>query len=628
MTLNQMERFYMKKVTRNLIVLLIIAMFLFISCDDTLTHDMNGDVEVDDDEQEVVTRTVTWMNYDGTVLETAEVKKGQAPVHPVNLNPTPPDPTYQLDFDTGIAFVPENPVVVYQYKFKVWVSHDQDNNNKDQVFTATYETRGPGSDSDPDGEVLELEDFEFKSLSDNKNVLAHVCKLTDFTGTGDLYIPKFYNGQLVVDVNLNFRGNTKVERLILPDSVSVLSGPFTHLKRLVISNNLKQIPSDSFRDCKTLIRVEIPESIETKTYAGEAYIPKDNWFGESRIGYGAFRGCTNLTYIDIPDKIETIGEFAFAGCIKLKNIQMPTFDDPNDPGKKTSNLKEIALAAFMNCEALANIVIPPTVELIGDAAFKDCSSLDGAVIPAEVEIINPMTFENCIRLENIHLQDGLKTISWKAFNNCKALKSLTIPKTVTMIEYRDGGVIVGCESLDTITVSPENKKYSDKDMNVIYLTVDEDESDTAKDTLIAGCKTSKIPEDTKHIADYAFDGHTGLTEDPGIGDNPTLESIGHRAFWGCLDNGAKQDIYLENNIIKIGYAAFWYKPIYIDIKIDDETIRDVMNQTCIFSKYSVEDEEFNNTQTDPEKRLFDYTAAVGHEGGGSGIGIYLEPISK
>lgn len=68
----------MKKTTRNLIVLLIIAMFMFIGCDDTLTHDMDDDVEVDEDEQVVATtRTITWMNYDGEVLRRLRLKKAK-----------------------------------------------------------------------------------------------------------------------------------------------------------------------------------------------------------------------------------------------------------------------------------------------------------------------------------------------------------------------------------------------------------------------------------------------------------------------------------------------------------------------------------------------------------------------
>ena len=124
----------MKKTTRNLIVLLIIAMFMFIGCDDTLNHDMNDDVEVDEDEQVVATtRTITWMNYDGEVLKTAEVEKGQAPDHPVSRT-TPPAPTSDLQIQGNLTVTED---IVYQYKFKEWFSHDH--NYKDQVFTATHD---------------------------------------------------------------------------------------------------------------------------------------------------------------------------------------------------------------------------------------------------------------------------------------------------------------------------------------------------------------------------------------------------------------------------------------------------------------------------------------------------------
>ncbi|MGI6437098.1 MAG: hypothetical protein ACOX0D_03435 [Sphaerochaeta sp.] len=153
----------MKKSTRCLIVLLIIAMVMFVGCDDTLTHDMNDDVEVDEDEQVVATRTVTWMNYDGKVLKTAEVEKGQAPDHPDDLNPTPPASTYRLEFDPDTGNITVTEDIVYQYKFKEWYSRDQYNNYKDQVFTATYDTYGPGSESQPDGELADLTDFRFSA---------------------------------------------------------------------------------------------------------------------------------------------------------------------------------------------------------------------------------------------------------------------------------------------------------------------------------------------------------------------------------------------------------------------------------------------------------------------------------
>ena len=554
----------MKKTTRSLIVLLIVAMFFFISCDDTLTHDMDDDV--DDDEQVVATRTVTWVNYDGEVVHTADVEKYKAPDH--SIVPIPekvPSPTCRLEFDeAGDITVTED--IVYQYKFREWFSQEQNRNGGNQVFTATYDTY------DSEGNLADLSDFIFKSTTDNPytSKSAHFCRLTEYNGTDkeDLYIPKFYKGELVVTFKADLRDDVTVKRLILPDSVLELSGggfqKNKSLLRLIITNNLRTIAIDSFEFCKTLLKVNILEGIETETYAGKAYQLGDNDnFGIPRIGMFAFYGCTNLTHIDIPDTIEAIYKGAFADCEKLQNVNMP----------ETPKIKEINDFAFMDCKALENIVIPLTVEIIGDGAFNS-SGLNHILIPAKVKEIMPLTFADCIALTKITLSEGLETIRRKAFENCNALTSLTIPSTVTEIE---GSVIIGCESLGSITVSPGNNVYSDRGNDVIYHVDDR--------TLIAGCKNSKIPAGTKHIAESAFDGHAGLTKDPGIGI-PSLESIGARAFWGCLDNGAIQSIDLHENLTTIGSGAFYHEEDYL---INPETglKEGISNKTRLFSPYTV-----------------------------------------
>jgi len=619
-----MERFKMKNATRSLIVLLIIAMVMFIGCDDTLTHDMNDDVEVDEDEQVVATtRTITWMNYDGEVLKTAEVEKGVAPDHSGVPDPTPPAPTYRLHFDEfGNLTVTED--IVYQYKFKEWFSHDQNYNYKDQVFTATYDT------NDPEGN---LADFTFKSSSSYPYArnTGHFFHITGYTGTDkeDLYIPKFHNGKLVVYVNVDFREDTHVNRLIIPDSVHNLATDFeknVNLRRLVVSDNLRGISGNSFKDCTALYKIDIPEGVETSTYASEAYTPRSSDIFDNRIGYEAFAGCTSLVSVNVPDAMQEIGGFAFAGCTNLQTIDMPIFPDSEDPENNTSNLKEIGRGAFKGCKLLDNILIPDTVEEIGWESFFGCSSLKKITVPPKVKKIDYMTFMLCTSLRTITLSEGLETINSRAFEECKALEELKIPSTVTTINivaeqvwkdrywwpYRgeaaegSGGILVGCESLRKITVSGDNV-YRDRGCNVIYHYDDR--------TLIAGCMNSTIPAGTKHIANFAFDGHTGLKNDPGIDGNPTLESIGARAFWDCLDNGAKQDIYLSKKLTEIGGAAFYHEPKYMEM-IDDEGNKYsyMYNVTHLFTEY---------TDKDYERGLFDYSLAIGSVGGRRGVGLYL-----
>ncbi|MGI6437095.1 MAG: leucine-rich repeat domain-containing protein [Sphaerochaeta sp.] len=558
----------MKNATRSLIVLLIVAMFFFISCDDTLTHDMDDDVEVDEDEQVVATRTVTWVNYDGEVLHTADVEKYKAPDH--SIVPIPeeiPRPTYRLQFDEENGTITVTEDIVYQYKFKEWFSHDQELNGADQVFTATYDTYNAEGT-----EKADLTKFTFENTSDREyhnEDTAYFCTIDTYNGTDeDLYIPKFHDGRLVHEVSVDFTGDDVVKRLILPDSVFDLDARFKnnkHLERLVLSKNLTQIVTMMCNGCTSLKGVHIPEGSEAETYDG-AYRPgeDDRFVKYPEIGDGAFLNCTDLTHIDIPDPIETIKSGAFSGCWKLQRVKMP----------ETPKLKNIEYNAFGNCKALQRFNIPATVEEIGESAFSGCSTLSSITIPINVKALKSWTFSGCEALETVNLSNGIETIGKEVFKNCKALKKLEIPSNVEDIGL---GVVIGCEALEQIDVAVGNRVYSDKNANVIFHEDDK--------TLLAGCKGSTIPAATEHIARHAFEGHTGLVKDPGVHKHTTLKTIGHRAFYDCLSR--ETCIILHTNVTKIEAEAF-YRP-------DD----DYIGYTEILSDF---------TDEDKTNKLFDYSA--------------------
>jgi Leucine-rich repeat (LRR) protein len=569
MTLNQMESFCMKKVTGNLIVLLIIAMFFFISCDDVLTHDMDDDDG--DDEPIVATRTVTWMNYDGEVLHTADVEKYKAPDH--SIVPIPeeiPRPTYRLQFDEENGTITVTEDIVYQYKFKEWFSHDQELNGADQVFTATYDTYNAEGT-----EKADLTKFTFENTSDRQyhnEDTAYFCTIDTYNGTDeDLYIPKFHDGRLVHEVSVDFTGDDVVKRLILPDSVFDLDARFKNnknLERLVLSKNLTTIVSDLCNGCTSLKGVHIPEDSEAETYDG-AYRPRedDRFVKYPEIGYGAFLSCTDLTHIDIPNPIETIKSAAFSGCWKLQRVKMP----------ETPKLKNIEYNAFGNCKALQLFNIPATVEEIGESAFSGCSTLSSITIPINVKALKSWTFSGCEALETVSLSNGIETIGKEVFKNCKALKKLEIPSNVEDIGL---GVVIGCEALEQIKVTG-NRVYSDENANVIFHKDDK--------TLLAGCKKSTIPGTTEHIAAYAFQGHKGLEKDPdpGVHNHTTLKSIGAYAFYDCLLR--ETCIILHENVTEIGAYAFYHEPKYF--------LGEMSNYTEILSDFTERPAKFDALAT-------------------------------
>lgn len=146
------------------------------------------------------------------------------------------------------------------------------------------------------------------------------------------------------------------------------------------------------------------------------------------IGDRAFGAISNVESIVIPDTVETIGEYAFVD----------------------NNMKTITL--------------PDSINSIGKGAFLRCRSLTEITIPKNVTTIDYETFRNCTNLTNVILPEGLTTIKSAAFRSCTSLKSIVIPSSVTSIASNGYGAFGSCTNLTSIVLKkgstleiPENK---------------------------------------------------------------------------------------------------------------------------------------------------------------------------
>lgn len=59
----------------------------------------------------------------------------------------------------------------------------------------------------------------------------------------------------------------------------------------------------------------------------------------------------------------------------------------------------ICKEAFLSCENLASIIIPPSVNTLGEGAFSGCKSLTSINIPLSVDTIEDFAFFNCPNLD-------------------------------------------------------------------------------------------------------------------------------------------------------------------------------------------------------------------------------------
>lgn len=255
---------------------------------------------------------------------------------------------------------------------------------------------------------------------------------------------------------------------------------------LVIPEGVTSISPLAFACNKSLVTVTLPQSLTT-------------------IGNDAFYYCSNMTSINLTDSITSIGSRAFYYCSKLSSVHIP------------SCLTSISEETFYNCSSLTSINIPTGIIDIGSAAFYSCRSITSVTLPNGLITIGDFAFSSWYSLTKISIPDSVKTIGESAFSFCQRIQSLNIPKNVTSI---GAGFVGACDALASITVDKDNTKYYSNGNCII---------ETETGTLIAGCKTSVIPDDG------------------------SILRIGEKAFYWC---SYLYDITIPESITSIGAFAF------------------------------------------------------------------------
>ena len=227
--------------------------------------------------------------------------------------------------------------------------------------------------------------------------------------------------------------------------------------------------------------------------------------GVTSIGFAAFHDYSGLTSVIIGNSVTSIGG-----------------------------------QAFENCTGLTSVVIPNSVTSIGGAAFRACSGLTSIEIPNSVTSIGDEAFHACPGLTSVTIGNSVTSIGNYAFRACSGLTSIEIPNSVTIIEPQ---VFAYCAGLTRIKVESGNTKYdSREDCNAII--------ETATNTLIVGCKTTKIPAGVTSIGEAAFSECNSLTS---IEIPNSVTSIGDYAFFDC---SGLDSVVIPNSVTSIGNQAF------------------------------------------------------------------------
>ncbi len=168
----------------------------------------------------------------------------------------------------------------------------------------------------------------------------------------------------------------------------------------LILQNVKRIGRNSFWNCKGLINVVIPKTLEV-------------------IGYNPFVGCSNIEFeslsskfvvenhalfiedksklicyppkyavgeVFLPDEVITLERGAFSGCDKMTNINL-------------HNVAVISKTCFTNCLNLEKIYCSDMVSYIGEWAFAHCQNLKEISVYKDCYLDKNLTLNSTARIE-------------------------------------------------------------------------------------------------------------------------------------------------------------------------------------------------------------------------------------
>lgn len=202
----------------------------------------------------------------------------------------------------------------------------------------------------------------------------------------------------------------------------------------------------------------------------------------------ALKSSSTLKELILPDSVEAIGNYAAMYCDNLEKVTI---------GK---NVKHIGISAFEGSQEnaytgkskLKTVIFNGAPKTISEKAFYFCSALTEIVLPEGVETIGEWAFAKCFSAKKIIIPEGVTQIDDHAFLKCTGAVEISIPGTVESIAV---STFYRCSSLEKLSLGEGIKKL---------------EKGAFEEC--SALKTVTLPESLEELGKYAFYNCTGLDE--------------------------------------------------------------------------------------------------------------------
>lgn len=213
----------------------------------------------------------------------------------------------------------------------------------------------------------------------------------------------------------------------------------------------------------------------------------------SIIEKAAFVNAFDLERVDIKSGVKILGEFAFKGCMELRDINL-------------ENVESIENEAFCNCKELRHIKLS-NIKTIGEQAFKKCVKLENIEFNRNVDVIRDYTFSDCCKLDmDKNILKNAREIGLGAFKNCSNIKgTLEIDKALRL--GSDSFAYSGIEELvlNSDIISIESKAFmSCEELKKVSINGNTEYIDKYAFAFCSNLKELELGDKLKEISTEAF----------------------------------------------------------------------------------------------------------------------------
>lgn len=305
-----------------------------------------------------------------------------------------------------------------------------------------------------------ISNFSSNQLSTLDKVLVPEADLSSFYGNTSWsnYVLINAEGAEPLKVTINMTKAGEFAQLLLQQI-----DDWYKVNELTVVGELNTDDLNVFKRMKQLTKLDLSKAVITD-------IPAQ--FDGSNSTGGYHKGFNILEELSLPE-INSIGDYAFADCYRLKSVTMPKVNRIGYGAFSRLGAKQITLPdgitaidgyAFYYSE-LESVAIPSSINKISESCFYGCSHLKTAVIPASVSVIGSNAFResgltsvdlpgvteiegdafyNCKQLSNVKFAAGLSYFGGDPFRGCTALTEIDLPNTFNYAYYGSFG---GCTNI-------------------------------------------------------------------------------------------------------------------------------------------------------------------------------------